>query len=216
MSERTYCIRVTIGCSSHSLSLIEVLSDGGVVDALWGQGSVLSITALPSIKNQRRNPPSVTDDHIRRSWMMLPHLGHFRLSMWGRMPHGLRISGPTLMRPRTPHCSIAHWKLQRFSVSFSNLFPVKICSTFWSRPAIIMMSVLLRSGTEPHSHWHHPWPSLVTSPIFLHPSPSDRFNDGWTLNQDGIRECRGCPDFSLATCDAVSSHLTWIVKVPRT
>jgi hypothetical protein len=46
--------------------------------------------------------------------------------------------------PRTPTLSpcIARWKLRRFSFSFSNLFPVKISSTFWSRPAIITMSIL--------------------------------------------------------------------------
>ena len=46
---------------------------------------------------------------------------------------------------RTPTLSpcIARWKLQPFFFYFWNLFPVKICSIFWSKPAIITMSILL-------------------------------------------------------------------------
>src|ERR1700761_7785075 len=45
-----------------------------------------------------------------------------------------------LRTPTSSRC-IARWKLRR-TPCFSNLFPVKSCSTFWSRPTIITTPIL--------------------------------------------------------------------------
>ena len=69
---------------------------------------------------------------------------------------------PFLRTPTLSPC-IALWKLHRFSFSFWNLFLVKICFIFWSRPAIITMSIL-----PPIRHLTALPPPLAFSRHFTH------------------------------------------------
>ena len=63
------------------------------------------------------------------------------LQLLKQMTFRQRFISQFLLTPTLSRC-IVPWKLRRTSFSFSNLFPDKICSTFWSRPAIITTPIL--------------------------------------------------------------------------